>query len=156
MIDSIESEEVRWGYEIKMGGKDMDIRKEIIKNYINKNKQERILWELNNPRKAEDAIWKLHHAQDLLKEDVIRPIQYMDSKKMKDYFHKVGATSEVYYIGHEDLGYIELDKAVKNASEGDVCIVYLGNGIAYYQGEEVPGGTPRYMLIAKNVGDKWK
>ena len=33
------------------------IEEEIIRKYINKDKQERIIWEMGNPRKR-DMIWK--------------------------------------------------------------------------------------------------
>ena len=73
------------------------IEEEIIKQYIKKNKQERMLWELNNPQKREEVIWRFSKPGIFI-EKCLTPIGYMDKIHMIEYLFKLSGVSNVYYL----------------------------------------------------------
>ena len=123
------------------------IEEEIIKLYIIKDKQERILWELSNHRKRESVIWKFS-GPNLFKRDCLQPIEYMSQEKMEKYLSNRGGVEEVYFIGESIIGKLSLTQAVAKAHNGERCIIYCGNGFGYYQGEREDGTFPRFLLSA--------
>lgn len=52
-------------------------------------------------------------------------------------------------MGESYIGEISLKEAVENADGGEICIIYCGKGIGYYQGEQIIGAPSRFMLLAK-------
>lgn len=83
------------------------IEEEIIKQYIKKNKQERMLWELNNPQKREEVIWRFSKPGIFI-EKCLTPIGYMDKIHMIEYLFKLSGVSNVYYIGEDYLSLIHI------------------------------------------------
>lgn len=124
------------------------IEEEIIKQYIKKNKQERILWEFNNPKKRKQVIWRFNKPGIFI-EKCLSPIGYMDKEHMIRYLFGLSGVSDVYYIGEDYIGYLSLEQAAEGASTGEICVIYCGNGIGYYQGEQEIGAPPRFMLSAE-------
>lgn len=101
------------------------IEEEIIKQYIKKNKQERMLWELNNPQKREEVIWRFSKPGIFI-EKCLTPIGYMDKIHMIEYLFKLSGVSNVYYIGEDYIGYLSLEQAAERASMGEICIITVG------------------------------
>lgn len=122
-----------------------EIEEEIIKKYVKKNKQERILWEINNPKKRKGIIWHFDRP-DIFKGDCLQPVEYMDRKIMKDFLIKNSNLGKVYFIGESFIGYLSSEEAAERANTGEICIIYCGNGIGYYQGEQEKGKPPRFLL----------
>ena len=121
---------------------------EIIKKYVRKNKQDRILWELSTPRKRDAVFWNFS-GTDIFNENCLHPIKYMQKEEMEKYLFKLSGTSEVYFIGESYIGYLPLNQATERASMGEICIIYCGKGIGYYQGEQEIGKPPRFLLMQK-------
>lgn len=124
------------------------VEQEIIKKYVDKNKQERILWELDNPKKRGNVFWKFA-GSDIFKKDCLQPVEYMSSDEMERHLFKLSGVRDIYFIGEDYIGELSLKEAVKRAGTGEICIIYCGNGIGYYQGEQDSGKPPRFMLIQK-------
>ena len=55
---------------------------------------------------------------------------------MQTYLYNLSKKSNVYFIGEDYIGDLSLKEAVERASEGEICIIYCGEGIGYYQGEQ--------------------
>lgn len=121
---------------------------EIVKNFIKKNKQERVIWELNSPRKREEVIWRFDKP-DIFIRDCLFPVEYMDKSQMENCLFQLSGNKNVYFISADYIGEMSLEKASKQATEVQVCIIYCGNGIGYYQGEQEEGKPPRFLLIKK-------
>ena len=66
---------------------------------------------------------------------------------MKNYLHKLSGAENVYFIGEDYIGKMLLEQAAERANEGEICIIYCGYGIGYYQGEQEKGAPPRFMLL---------
>lgn len=124
------------------------IEEEIVKKYIKKNKQDRILWELDNPKKRGNVIWRMNRS-DIFKESCLQPVGYMTKEIMKKYFYELSGVRKVYFIGEDFIGHLSIEQAVERANTGEVCIIYCGKGIGYYQGEQEIGKPPRFLLIQK-------
>ena len=73
----------------------------------------------------------------------------MDKTEMQTYLYNLSKKSNVYFIGEDYIGDLSLKEAVERASEGEICIIYCGEGIGYYQGEQEKGAPPRFMLVKK-------
>lgn len=123
----------------------IEVEKEIVKNYVKENKQERLLWELNSPQKRGSVIWKFADAT-IFKHDCLKPTKYMSAESLeKHFFNQTGRTLN-YFIGEDYIGQLTLKQAAQRTQTGEICIIYCGNGIGYYQGEEVSGKPPRFLL----------
>ena len=123
----------------------IDIEREIIKSFIIDNKQERLLWELSSPRKRDAVIWKFADAS-LFKSNCLSPTNYMSAECLEKILFKKSRTSFVYFIGEDYIGQIPLKEATQRTQAGEICIIYCGKGIGYYQGEEISGKPPRFFL----------
>ena len=99
-------------------------------------------------QKRKDIIWHFHKP-DIFKEACLHPVDYMDQEAMKNYLHKLSGAENVYFIGEDYIGKMLLEQAAERANEGEICIIYCGNGIGYYQGEQEKGAPPRFMLLAE-------
>jgi len=125
------------------------IEQEIIKTYINKNKQDRIIWELGNTEKRMQIMLSRFAGPALFKSNCLYPVNYMSSNEMEKAFMELSGVQDVYFIGQSYIGEISLKEAVNRANTGEICIIYCGNGIGYYQGEEDSGKPPRFLLMQK-------
>lgn len=70
---------------------------------------------------------------------------------MKNYLHKLSGAENVYFIGEDYIGKMLLEQAAERANEGEICIIYCGNGIGYYQGEQEKGARQGLCFWKKNV-----
>ncbi len=120
---------------------------EIVKLYVIKNRQDRIVWELGNPKKRDFIMIKRFPGPENFKKSCMRSVEYMAPDEMKTYLHQLSKAKEVYYIGDNYIGVLSLEQATLRANTGELCIIYCGNGIGYYQGEQEFGKPPRYLLI---------
>lgn len=73
-------------------------------------------------------------------------LNYMASNELEKYLLKFIHTKYVYYIGEGYIGEMTLKEALVKMNMGAIGIIYFGNGIGYYQGEEENGDRPRCLL----------
>lgn len=121
------------------------VEEEIVRVYVKENKQERLLWELNSPKKRNTVIWKFADSE-VFKSNCLNPVKYMSAKQIEKHFSPILNTSNVYFIGEDYIGQLTLQQAAQRAQEGEICIIYFGNGTGYYQGEQCSGKPPRFLL----------
>ena len=122
------------------------IENEIVTKYVKKNKQERILWELSNPKKREKVFWKFSGVT-IFKENCLKAEKERSGDELTNYLFQLGGSMDVYYIGTSYVGILSLEQAVARADKGEICIIYCGRGFGYYQGEQECGKVPRFLLI---------
>ena len=125
-----------------------NIEKEIVNHFIIKNRQERLLWELNSPRKRNQVFWQFAGPK-LFKKECIDFVDYMSSDQIEKFAFTHTTTKNVYYIGEDYIGELSIKQAIDNVNLGMICIVYFGNGFGFYQGEEEHGNRPRCLLKSK-------
>lgn len=123
------------------------MEEEIVKNYVVKNRQERILWELSSPRKRSGIMWRHFPGVRLFKAECLQAADYMPPDVLEKRLFELSGAKSVYYMGADQIGEFSLKEAVKMADMNDVCIIYCGNGIGYYQGEQEYGNAPRFLLL---------
>ncbi len=126
------------------------VEQEMVKDFVDKNKQERIIWELSNSEKRKRIMINRFAGPNLLKRNCMREINYMSAKEMEKYFMQLRGGKDVYFIGESYIGALSLKEAVICADRGEICIIYCGEGIGYYQGEEEGGKIPRFLLLKNN------
>ena len=124
----------------------MDRGIEFIKKFVISNKQERLIWELGSPRKRRELFWRFS-GSSIFKDVCLQETEYMLADELEAKLYQLGKNKVVYFIGESCVGEISLREAVEKASYGEICVIYCGNGIGYYQGEEERANTPRYFLI---------
>ena len=123
------------------------IEEEIIQKFIVKEKRDRLIWELSNSKKRNTVFW--HFAgPKYFKQECLQSVAYMSENTMMSYLLKFRETKNVYFIGENYIGILPLEEAVNKAQTGEICIIYCGKGIGYYQGEEEGGKPPRFLLLA--------
>lgn len=59
-----------------------NIESEIIKQFVIKNKQERVIWELSNSKKRKSIFWKFAGA-DIFKNDCLNKLDNMSGMSLK-------------------------------------------------------------------------
>ncbi len=119
---------------------------EIIKKFVINNKQDRLIWELSNPKKRSKMVFQRLHDYSIFKNGCLQPVNYMWPDKLEECLLQLSGAREVYYMGLHYIGKLSLRDAVMKADECDICIIYCGNGVGYYQGEQSYGGTPRFIM----------
>ena len=124
----------------------MDKGIELIKRFVKSNKQERLIYELQNPKKKEELFWRFA-GKDVFKMECLQETDYMPDDVMVKKLYQLGKSDEVYFIGESYVGEISLKEAVEKVSLGEICVIYCGNGIGIWQGEQEFAKTPRYLLI---------
>ena len=124
---------------------------EIVKMFVAKSKQERIIWEFGKPEKRQNIMLRRFAGPEIFDGNCIQLVEYMPPQTLKNCLSHLSNAKEVYYIGEDYIGKLSLDQAALRANTGEICIIYCGNGIGYYQGEEC-GRPPRYLLRT-NTGD---
>lgn len=126
--------------------KSNSLEEEFVKKFIIKNKQERILWELQSSKKRESVFWRFA-GTEIFKKECLNDLAYMPQKELERYLLKYARLGYVYFIGNDFVGEISLEDAVAQMEMGSIGIIYCGDGIGYYQGEqEINGYTPRCLL----------
>ena len=121
------------------------ILEEFVRKYVKKEKQERLLWELGNARKRQSVFWRFA-GPNIFKNACLHSISYMNGETLKKELFKSDKAEAVYYIGESHIGILSIESAIEKASMGEICIIYCKHGIAYYQGEQDAGNTPRFIL----------
>lgn len=121
------------------------IEEEIVRSYVKENKQERLLWELNSPKKRRTVIWKFADPE-IFKSNCLNSVAYMSAIQIEQRFSPILTNPNVYFIGEDYIGRLTLPQAARRAQEGEICVIYFGNGIGYYQGEQCTGKPPRFLL----------
>lgn len=125
------------------------IELEIIKKYINKDKQERIIWEFGNSKKRDNIMLERFAGPDIFNKNCLQLLEYMPPDVMEKYLFQLSRAKDIYFIGQDYIGELPLKQAINRANTGEICIIYCGNGIGYYQGERECGNPPRFLLLQK-------
>ena len=125
-----------------------EIEEEFVRNYVKKNKQERIMWEFSNSKKRENVIWKFDKPSIFI-DSCLKKIEYMSNDDMEKYLSGLCKSKKVYFFGEDFIGQLSLRESILKTKMGGICIIYCGNGIGYYQGEQEKGAPPRYLLLTK-------
>ena len=128
------------------------IEEELIKKYVIKEKQNRLLWELKNPKKRNTVILRFA-GTNCFKTNCLHAITYMSGDVMKRHLLHLSNAKDVYFVGESYVGTLSLEQAVAKAQTGEICIIYCGKGIGYYQGEQENGKPPRFLLLSGGQGD---
>lgn len=121
------------------------LEEEIVKKFVIKSKQERILWELSTSKARENVFWKFA-GPGIFKNHCLKIAQYMAPNELQKYLFELTHTHKVYFMGENYIGEMSLKEATLKMDLGYIGIIYCGNGIGYYQGEEEGGNRPRYFL----------
>lgn len=112
-----------------------EIEEMIVKSFFNKNKQQRVLFELFSPQKRRDALWRLNHNYSVtLRKEFMTPIpkSNLDRQEIQKLLIEQGAGDICYVISiNEEIDGKEMD--LKTAidqvfSYGLSSIIYCKNG----------------------------
>ncbi|MDD3217836.1 MAG: hypothetical protein PHC41_03350 [Lachnospiraceae bacterium] len=85
-------------------------------------------------------------------QEYMHQMEYMGVEELEKYLRKVSGNSDdkVYFMGETYIGSLMMEDALTRVVlESETAIVYLGNGVAYYRGEQMFGPPPRFLLIKK-------
>lgn len=129
------------------------IQEEIIRTFVIPAKRERLLWELSAGKPPrETLLFTKFHTAALFVPRYVHPIKALPPSGLKRLLTEHGAADPVFFWGEACGEQMPLSQAVELTSLGGVQIIYCGNGLAYYQGEEGEGGKsspPRCLLLRK-------
>jgi hypothetical protein len=131
-----------------------EIEEAIVKSFFNKNKQQRVLFELFSPQKRRDALCRLNHNYSMMlrKEFMIQiPKSNLDRNEIERLLTEKGGGNICYVMSiNEDIDGKEM--ALKTAIDqvygyGLSSIISCINGkLAYFQAEQEYGAPPRFII----------
>ena len=134
----------------------LPVEQEIISLFYPKNKRKRIRYELskvdlNNQDSISDFQWR--NMNDIGHFN-LKNFHAEKAYPSKTELRELAGNTSVYYMGCHYYGWLSAEEAWEKAFESDVCLIYLGNGVAWYQGEQFSangiGAAPeRFMLTVK-------
>ena len=79
------------------------VEEEIIKNFVVKNRQERILWELASSKKRDQTFWRFA-GPGIFKNECLEKLNYMSPDELESYLLAFIQTEQVYYLGEMYIG----------------------------------------------------
>ena len=87
-----------------------------------------------------------------IKSKCIHSIGFMTPHELYQYLIQLGGTQNMYCFSEEIIGEItdiSAEKALECILSGmwGTCLLYLGNGVAYFQGEQEEGAPERCILL---------
>ena len=101
---------------------DSKIEEEIVRCFLQKNRQDRIIWELQSKRKRDSVMWKLCDTH-LFKREVLYPQRYLSPKNLTEKLEALGAKKTIYMIAFDEM--YELDCSVLEGIERQTSNPYL-------------------------------
>lgn len=127
-----------------------EIEKEIIRNFVVKSKQERILWELQSRKYRDSVAFGRFCGAEIFKAQCLYPVESWRSDILENYLLQLGGTQNAYVLSTNGICECSLKEALANL-RGTIGIVYCGNGVGYYQGEPNPFKMPQYILLKEGM-----
>ena len=128
---------------------DITIETEIIKLFVQKQYQKRLLYEISS-KKEYDIIRCHFYTEYKFKKECLEKVSYMGDENLEKYLFQLSGKKDIYFMGINTREKMPLKEAVKRINHFEDGIIYCGNGIGYYQGEEELSDTPRYILKSKD------
>lgn len=125
------------------------IEEEIVRCFIQKNRQDRIIWELQSKRKRDSVMWKLCDTH-LFKQEVLYPQRYLSPEDLAKKLEDLGAQKTIYMIAFDEMYELE-DCSVLEGIErqwDNPYLLYYGNGLGYFEGMQEDGAPERCILIS--------
>lgn len=125
------------------------IEEEIVRCFIQKNRQDRIIWELQSKRKRDSVMWKLCDTH-LFKQEVLYPQRYLSPEDLAEKLEDLGAQKTIYMIAFDEMYELE-DCSVLEGIErqwDNPYLLYYGNGLGYFEGMQEDGAPERCILIS--------
>ncbi len=125
------------------------IEEEIVRCFIQKNRQDRIIWELQSKRKRDSVMWKLCDTH-LFKREVLYPQRYLSPEDLAEKLEALGAQKTIYMIAFDEM-YELKDCSVLEGIErqrSNPYLLYYGNGLGYFEGMQEDGAPERCILIS--------
>ncbi len=125
------------------------IEEEIVRCFIQKNRQDRIIWELQSKRKRDSVMWKLCDTH-LFKREVLYPQRYLSPEDLAEKLEALGAQKTIYMIAFDEMYELE-DCSVLEGIErqrSNPYLLYYGNGLGYFEGMQEDGAPERCILIS--------
>lgn len=131
---------------------DLEIQKEIVKNFFLKNKKERGMWLLEKHEKRELSCGIIDTLLDPKKTILVKE-HYLEDSEIFLELSKITNNKKPYVIRYNFEGYLALEYLCKiNMLKFQEVMVYFGKGIGYFQAHEEYGSRRRYILVNKNKG----
>lgn len=90
---------------------------------------------IRHVKKRENIMLMRFAGPNIFAPKCLQSVEYMSSAVMEEMLLRLGGTNIVYYMGLGYIGELTLKEAVAEAHAGDICTIYCGNGVGYYQGE---------------------
>lgn len=130
---------------------DKEYEYQIVKTFFNKHYQDRIIFELSSKKKRKDAIKRLSHDYENILEKKL--MQETDSSDLEEIYRLLNVDNHnklcyiISFYKEVDGKYLPLHQSLDSIFyNGMPSLVIWSLQLAYFQGEQVIGPTPRYIL----------
>lgn len=130
---------------------DVLLERYFINNFIIKNKQERLIYELSNKKKRQFAISRFsHNAQEYIKSDTILSVGTdIEIEMILKFFNSEKSLSEGYLIGTSHDGeHVELLKGINLCLQEFGASIFITKIYVLLKEETEVGSPNKYLLKA--------
>ena len=129
------------------------IEKRFIDNFIKKNKRERVLYELSNPRKRKDAIGRFcHNTLEIIDEKkLIYSGKTITLEELKKYINDSSKGEMCYVISWDeefDGKCVEPGAALEHMTSSGMAVVIIFTGLIIIKEEQEVGAPTKYVLFS--------
>jgi len=138
---------------------DREYEEIVVRSFFQKRIRDRVLWELGNEKKRDDALWRLTHRynEHLIQKYMIEVsnhkhcTKHPDDKEIFSLLKSHGAKDDCYAISFNkkiDGQFLTLKEALKEAVDYSwpSIISCIPGKLAYFEGESGFGFPPRFIL----------
>ncbi|MBE6765558.1 MAG: hypothetical protein E7546_06770 [Ruminococcaceae bacterium] len=129
-----------------------DIEKAVIEGFVIKRKADRIIYELNSPKKRRECIWKMN--SDIFADKYCRKLSASECSCVKELLSTLksyGSTESCYIFSIDeqiDRKTLPLEEALKSVfCQGPALISIVHGKLAYFEAEHEHGASERFILL---------
>lgn len=126
---------------------------EMIEMFFEKKWRKRLKFKLIPKEKRVENYYDYHNGEYLDESCIKYCVNKSSIEDICNILLKEGGNKKCFFFSCSESGIYDMRKGIENAMDNGMgAIIYLGNGIGYFQGEQYIGSPERYILVNKKKG----
>lgn len=128
--------------------KEHEIIEEMIDLFFVKKRRERMKYVFSSKEKRREAYFRYNSGDYIDKSFIKYQVNKLSMQDIYKMLIEEGGNKKCFMISCSESGLYNTEDALKRAmNNGLGAMLYLGNGVGYFQGEQYIGSPERYILV---------
>lgn len=125
-----------------------EIAEEMIDMLFLKKWRKRLKYDLIEEKRRNEKYFRYHNGEYIDKSIIKYKVNTMDFDDIYAILIKEGAKDQCFWMADGDSGILSTKEGFNRSLSGGMgAMLYLGNGIGFFQGEQYIGSPERYILV---------